>query len=559
MHNPFSFFVNFFKRISSGIPCFLLFFSLAVIWLLLFTPTDGLWYDECFSLYHSQGSVDDIIKVSTWDANPPFYLFVIKTWMNWVGFSAFKLRLLSLLFASLTVSLYTIWIKKILGNTYAILLFSLLLFSEITVEYAHEARVYSFIFLLVFISSWLTIQFVKKPTFLLMLALPLVNVLIFFSHYIEGIVVFIQSLYIFLAFLSRDFEWKHRLKMAGMYAVSGLIFLFYLNKSRFLFESLASKGGNNIIRPPLLSDIPKVFYDMMNHNSILTTFVAVIVFTLLGFVLFKPALFPQKNKWIIYYFLALTIVSFFTIFLISFKAPMFSRRYLMFIIFPLLVLIVFFIKYVIENQGKVVALIGFPLFFLSTNQFDTSKDMQIKESVRYIQQEKNENSLIIVQSRDIVANFTLYYDYEIFRKYGLLEEQLTAYNIISVNDTNSIITRVNLNQYDKVLLMQVFENVADPNKTIVALLNRKLRFKCKKSDFRGVKIQVFEPYKKPDFSKSEKQDLQLLFYTNKISSDPAWLEHVARKANEENISLDEALKNEANWLIGEDKRNLKSR
>ncbi len=538
----------------------MLFFLLAFSWLLLFSPSDGLWYDECFTLYHSQGSKEDIIKVSTWDANPPLFLMLTKLWLKWVGYSEFKLRLLSVLLGSLCVSLYATWVKKLLGNVYGIFLFVLLLFSEITIEYAHEARVYSLIFTLVFMSGILVLRLVNKPNLLVAILLGIVNTLIFFNHYIEGIIFLSQGLFVFTQFFSKSYDTKHKLKIAFLFFVSGLLFLYYLNKWRILFEALVAGGGNKIIPPPLLIDIPNVFYDLMNHNAVLASLVPLVVAAILFFLIFKTSLVREKDKPVIIYLLILTVVSYFTIYFVSFKAPMFSRRYLMFIVAPLFVLVVFALKYVVSGYWRWLLMLAFPVLLLSTNKFDTHKIMQIREAVAFVKQKSDSQTLFVVQSRDITSNFALYFDYSIFKKYWLIEEQLIAKNVVCLNDSNSFISKINLDRFNRVVVFQVFDKVNDPNKTVFAYLVKKLRFKGGVRRFRGVKILLFEAKLKSNRDKgnTKHQDLELLFYRNKIASDPAWLEHIQQKATEGKITLDEALENEAKWLISEDKRNLKA-
>jgi len=537
-----------------------LFFT-SICWFLLFTPNDGLWYDECFTLYHSQGSLEDIIKVSTWDSNPPLYLILVKKWVSLVSYSEFNLRFLGVIFSAAFISFGALWIKKIYGIFAGIFVFLLLVFSEVTLEYAHEARVYSMLFFLIVLNSYFMVRLVQKPSIYIGIIIGLINSIVFFSHYIEGIIVLIQCVFLFFALISKDFTLKNKLKSTFYYLLSLSIFLYYVNKWQFLFLELIGNGGNKIVPPPQWSDIPRVVYELLNHNVIFSG-LASLIFLFGCYQLFEQFKTISKNqKWTFIYFVLLVFVSFTTIYFVSYKAPMFSRRYLMFTLFSLISIVAIVVSKLQNDQLKYGLFFGLIVVFISTNSFQTSKQMQIKEAVNYIRKQQTKNSLIIVQSKDIVPNFLLYFNYSIFRKYWLLEEQLTKENVVAFNDANPFLKTINLNDYEKVFLFQVFENAADPQKSVFNYLNGELHLNKAIKRFRGIKLIEFstqnKSYTSINSSKNRKE-LQLNFYKQKIMSDVNWFANIEKKAKYQNMSLDSTLTNECMWLIEEDERNLKA-
>ena len=537
------------------------FFCCAFIWFLFFSPSDGLWYDECFTLFHSQGSLEDIIKVSTWDSNPPLYLILVKKWLSIVSYSEFNLRFLGVLFSATFISFGAFWIKKTYGIFAGLFVFFMLIFSEVTLEYAHEARVYSMLFFLIVLNSFSMVRLVQKPNILIGILIGVINSIIFFSHYIEGIIVLIQCVFLFFVLISKDFTLKNKLKSTFYYLISLSIFLYFVNKWKFLFLELIGKGGNNIVPPPQWSDIPRVIYELLNHNVIFSG-LAFLIFLFGCYQLLDQFKTISKNqKWTFIYFILLVFVSFTTIYIVSYKAPMFCRRYLMFTLFSLFSIVSIVVSKLKNDQLKYALFFGLIVVFISTNSFQTSKQMQVKNAVNFIKKHKTSKTLVIVQSRDIVSNFALYYNFSIFRKYFLLEEQLTKKSIVAFNDANSFLKSINLNDYEKVFLFQVFENAVDPQQSVLNYLNDELQLTKSIKSFRGIKLIEFSTQSDSYTSSNSLKNgnkLQLNFYKQKIVSDVNWFAHIEKKAKIQNMSLDSTLTNECLWLIKEDENNLKA-
>jgi len=187
--------------------------------------------------------------------------------------------------------------------------------------------------------------------------------------------------------------------------------------------------------------------------------------------------------------------------------------------------------------------------------------MQVKNAVNFIKKHKTSKTLVIIQSKDIVSNFALYYNFSIFRKYFLLEEQLTKKSIVAFNDANSFLKSINLNDYEKVFLFQVFENAVDPQQFVLKYLNDELQLTKSIKSFRGIKLIEFSTQSDSYTSSNSLKNgnkLQLNFYKQKIVSDVNWFAHIKKKAKSQNMSLDSTLTNECLWLIQDDSRELEN-
>jgi uncharacterized protein YjbI with pentapeptide repeats len=184
--------------------------------------------------------------------------------------------------------------------------------------------------------------------------------------------------------------------------------------------------------------------------------------------------------------------------------------------------------------------------------------MDVKNAVQFIKNKQTRNSLIIIQSRDIISNFTLYYEYNIFKKYWLIEEQLVHKNVIAVNDFTLFLKEIDFRHYDKVFLLQVFENFVDPQKNVLKYLKSKLNNVQEINKFKGINLFLFKLEKENLQGINSNNELRRRFYVHKIFSDSTLMKSLMSKAQNQKITMDSALRVESNWLISEDIRKLKA-
>jgi hypothetical protein len=146
-----------------------------------------------------------------------------------------------------------------------------------------------------------------------------------------------------------------------------------------------------------------------------------------------------------------------------------------------------------------------------------------------------------------------------------LEEQLTKENVVAFNDANPFLKTINLYDYDKIFLFQVFENAADPQQSVFNYLKGELQLTIAIKRFRGIKLIEFSTQSDCNTSsyssknrKEYRKELQLNFYKQKIISDVNWFASIEKKAKDQNMSIDSTLTNECLWLIEDDEKRLKA-
>ena len=115
---------------------------------------DSLWYDEMWSTHVILGSFSALVHVIGSDVHPPFYSLVMFVWIRLFGDSEISVRLLPLLCGLLTIVL-TARLAVAYGWPRAAPIAALVLaISPPNIWYAHEARPYSMLVLLVVASTF---------------------------------------------------------------------------------------------------------------------------------------------------------------------------------------------------------------------------------------------------------------------------------------------------------------------------------------------------------------------------------------------------------------------
>ena len=174
----------------------LLFFNLLLK--ISFLDAEPFWYDEIISVKSSLLGFGHIKHQSEWDNNPPFYYYCLWVWIKLFGVSEFKIRLLSVIFSCISASLLFVLVKKYFN--YLTALFSVLIFSlhDFSYAYTHEARCYTLVVLLTLLSTLVFLKLLENSNYKTILLLGLINFLIVYTHYIAGLVLVFQFIFLLM-------------------------------------------------------------------------------------------------------------------------------------------------------------------------------------------------------------------------------------------------------------------------------------------------------------------------------------------------------------------------
>lgn len=412
---------------------------------------EPFWFDESISIKVSFVPFGHIKHESDWDNNPPFYYYCIWAWIKLFGISEFKVRLLSVLFSSLSAAALFAFSKKFF--TYATSLSAALLFTfhNYSYEYSHEARSYSLVILLVILSAILFFKFLEKPNYLNVILLGLVNFLIVYTHYLAAITLFLQ--FVFLLIFYRP---KFKLFSIALVIPILLVLLRFTKKQYLTIFGFNKSGKSFWLQKSDFSLFTETVEKLSGDNKLSLIILSFILFATI-YVLLKRDFKKLIQRHILLYCIFIGIMSFILLFAIGKFTPVFHSRYLVFTI-PFLILLV---SWFITATRKwliflIPILIGLEFFYLVPNP-QKPMDFRTTAVVARKLYLSNTKPLIILQTRDITELFTYYFSRPLYMDYWHLKQNINKckiYDIATANDLNSI----NFKDRNTIIFCQTYEN-----------------------------------------------------------------------------------------------------
>ena len=126
--------------------------------------TDSFWVDDGFTLTHtSLGNADFWRVITDHEMNAALYSVLMHGWVQ-VGQSETWLRLPSVLFATAVVPVLYLLGRRLSDERVGVTAAFLIAVNAFVVEYAHEARTYTFTLLLASTSVLLLVRYVQEPS-----------------------------------------------------------------------------------------------------------------------------------------------------------------------------------------------------------------------------------------------------------------------------------------------------------------------------------------------------------------------------------------------------------
>jgi mannosyltransferase len=490
--------------------------------------------DETFSIYYAQLNPSEIIHFLSQGNNPPFFELILHYWIKFFGISDYSVRVIPLIFSSLSVFFLYEIAYKFLNLKTAILAATLFTFSNFEMYFAHEVRVYAlflFLTLVSFYSFLNLIQDFKSKKYIVIFVLA--NSILLYSHYFGFFVLFVQFISIFLL---TEKNFKKKLNYMILLIIPLVLFIPFL---KVLISNYITTSSNGSWVPfsKDLGQINHFIYTLINSSS--TVFIVfscitwlivqyfivrleiskwlkqLILFFSIVFLFFSLSIFggiphyweyTSENYAIISYLIFILIICYLIlksskinryskiiliwfflplllIYLFSFKTPMFLERYLIFIS-PGFYLLVAYALYQFEkfNNYKLSYLIIFAMFITSTKNVD--KKHQILDMTNKVKELKTDSSLVYLAPSYYDINFVYYYNKEIFKQINLktnkqneykseLLKSLNKENIHVINFSGEIDT-LKLKQNKRIIFIDIASEFAFPNNNILNFLQENL-------------------------------------------------------------------------------------
>lgn len=175
----------------------------------------SMWYDELFSIFHSSGTAEQILRDR--DVNwPPFYYLSLNIWIHTVGAHDIGLRLLSG-FAGILATACVYQISRYLHSPQAGWLAAISFgTSGYIVYYAVEIRAYAFSLLFGVLLAWIHLAWVKQPNWRRTIIYYLITTLWLYTHFSSGIIIALSGFHLTLRAPHRIWRWLVIMTAAGL-------------------------------------------------------------------------------------------------------------------------------------------------------------------------------------------------------------------------------------------------------------------------------------------------------------------------------------------------------
>jgi len=195
---------------------------------------------------------------------------------------------------------------------------------------------------------------------------------------------------------------------------------------------------------------------------------------------------------------ALTIFVFFTVpyflmFALSFKAPMFVDRYLLFTSISLFIFIAIIIDALFGFSNKLFyasssLLLASQLVFFNLKPDNNRRIKDVAETVKALKQNSETKVYLAPHYADL--SFTYYYNQAIFKDYKNFKQRLESENILSISNSE-ILEKQNDTNTQKIIFIEAGSEFSDPNKTILKYFSSNYKLESKKDIFEIYKVYSF--------------------------------------------------------------------
>lgn len=155
----------------------------------------SVWFDESFSVFIAKQNFADIWHYTALDVNAPLYYFLLRLWGLIFGFSDVALRSLSVVAGVGVIIVGFFLARKLFGNKAGYLSIPLLTLSPMLLRYSTEMRCYTFLVLLLLISTLVFVSVNEKPSRRGWLLYGVVTALALWTHYYAALVILAQMVY----------------------------------------------------------------------------------------------------------------------------------------------------------------------------------------------------------------------------------------------------------------------------------------------------------------------------------------------------------------------------
>ena len=476
-------FTDFFKynteRITKNLWFYFSFiFVINLVFKIIYLDYSSFWYDEIISVQSASLDFGHIKHVSEWDKNPPFYYYCLSVWIKLFNDSEFVVRLLSVVFSSVSAAVLFLLANKYFNKATSIITSVLFLSSNFLFYYAHEARSYSLVLLLALLSSYLFLSFRDNYKWKTIILLGIINFLLIYTHYISGLIILFQSVFCMFYF-KKEIKWKY---LISLFIMLAFVFLRFTKKQFALIIDFNSSKSSFWLQKSDISYLLEVVNEFLFVNYLAVLLVVFLMFVSL--VLFKL----KKLNFQFVYCMTVGFGSIAFLFLIGKLTPIFLDRYLVFSVPFIFLSISFGFSLFKNNFLKYIPILFIFLVGVFNIDFKTDKGMDYKNAMCFIKAVKTNADLVIVKTKDIQPLFCYYFDNTYFKdKKKDLPEEL---NIDFCNSFSDL--KHDPSKFKRVIVIDSFDDLNSFENEFVLKLSEVKSKVISYNRYKDIKISFYQ-------------------------------------------------------------------
>ncbi|MCB0736266.1 MAG: glycosyltransferase family 39 protein [Bacteroidetes bacterium] len=381
-------------------------FGINIILKGLFLGIPDFGMDEPFTLFRAQQTYPELIQLLANNNHPPLFESLMWLWLRIGGYDVVWLRIIPLVFSSLTACAIFYWLKRASGSSHLALVAALLFtFSNQFIYFSHEIRSYPLFSFLTVLVILLFENLLNSASRKNILWLGVVNAILLYTHYFGAFVVVVQVLYV-LGWKRSHFKWL---------VISGLIsIVIYLPQVYMTLNRVVAKveSGHWLAEPGIgnLFNLLKKFTNSPVISIILL--LIVIVGLIMGW---KSASTRMKQS--IRIQLLLFPGVYLAMFFASSQFPMFHDRYVSYSVVFLFTLVASAIAVIPHKKVKILLGMLTLLPMLISTNLKPEHGMAYAQVIEEIEPYRTPNSIIISAPIATYIQLGYYLNFEHFKDY----------------------------------------------------------------------------------------------------------------------------------------------
>ena len=420
----------------------------------------SIWGDEAFSIFFSQQDLTGLNQRLATELNPPLYFYLLHFWIQLFSIDVLPVKLLSVLFSCGCI-FYIYKAGEWIGGIRTGLLASLFyLFSNMHFDFSHEVRAYSLVCFEVTASFYYFLKYSRDKKRSDLVLMTVWNALIAYSHYIALSVPLVQ----FLLLVSSS-KWTEIRPVLLSYLALVLVFL-----PQMMSMFNMTPGQDFWLKIPNWSDLCFVLYKLPGNDGF---FWFLFLPFLLGII---PALFPRARRFLFSdefkpRFFLTTFAWFFLPVLITYGlaqfTPVFRLRYVLFSSIGLYLGLSYLLTQLRAPGSQVfLLLLVYFLFFFISYDADNRDTEKWKETAGLLKRYSGGNCLTLVSANYKMRDLAYYFDRPAFSDYKHFGDRLAGEHVLPFNGMDQLHS-LDLEKYDKVILVLSHQNVVDPENELL--------------------------------------------------------------------------------------------